>query len=417
MASSARIPRHPRSTSLCLGLILVLACATGARAAQPAVGLGTATSFAVLGGSTVTNTGPSVINGNLGVSPGGSIVGFPPGIVNGTVHAVDAVADQAQADLTVAYDDASGRGPAAVLPADIGGLFLTAGVYRRAAALQLTGNTTFDAQGDPAAVFIVQIGSALTTASNSHVLLVGGAQPCNIFWQIGSSATLGTNTEFVGIILSRQSITQNTGATVEGRVLARNGAVTLDTNTVNRGTCTAGATPGGAAPPGGGSTAGPGGTSTPVGTAPPSAATAPGSGSGAGAGGASNGGGATGGPGAPAGGVLAGATGAALLTTAPAKVASTVSLTGTDKCVDGWFQARVRGVHIRSVDFLIDGDSVAVQRRAPFAATIRLLRGTHKLRAHVAFTDHTPARNITFRFRACTRQTRRISAPVPSFVG
>ena len=120
-----------------LGVTVRLVCAAGARAAQPPVDLGTASSFAVLGGSTVTNTGPTVANGDLGVSPGGSITGFPPGIVNGAVHAVDAVADQAQADLTAGYDSAAGRGPAAPLPGDLGGLFMTAGVYNRPAALQL----------------------------------------------------------------------------------------------------------------------------------------------------------------------------------------------------------------------------------------------------------------------------------------
>ncbi len=244
-----------------LGVTVLLVCAAGARAAQPPVDLGTASSFAVLGGSTVTNTGPTVANGDLGVSPGGSITGFPPGIVNGAVHAVDAVADQAQADLTAGYDSAAGRGPAAPLPGDLGGLFMTAGVYNRPAALQLTGNAVFDAQGDPDAVFIVQVGTALTTASNSRVVLLGGAQACNIFWQIGSSATLGTRTAFMGVILSRQSITLDTGASVEGRVLARGAAVTLDTNTVNRGMCTPAADPG---DPGGGQ-GGPGGGGDPGG--------------------------------------------------------------------------------------------------------------------------------------------------------
>jgi hypothetical protein len=409
-----------------LGLALLLACAGGAQAAQSAVGLGTATSFAVLGGSTVTNTGPTVANGDLGVSPGGSIVGFPPGIVNGSVHAADAVADQAQADLTVAYDDASGRGPAALLPADAGGLFLTAGVYRRASALGLTGIATFDAQGDPDAVFIVQVGTALTTASNSGVLLVGGAQACNVFWQIGSSATLGTDTEFKGVILSRQSITLNTRASVQGRVLARGGAVTLDSNTVNVGTCTTAAPPGGSGGPGGGTgtpgtgtpppgTGAPGSTGAPGATIPPGGIGTPGgtAGTGSGAPGAGTGtpgaDGSTGGQGSPS-------VGAALLTTAPAKVAKTVARTSTGKCVDGRFRAIVRGVHIRSVDFLVDGRSVDFQDKTPFAATIRLHRGTHKLRAHVAFKDGTRSRDIGFRFRACRSQSRRVSA-APSFTG
>ncbi|HLX51314.1 MAG TPA: ice-binding family protein [Streptosporangiaceae bacterium] len=210
-------------------------------ASQPApVSLGTASSFAVLAGSTVTNTGPSVITGDLGVSPGTAVTGFPPGmVVSGTIHAGDAVAAAAQADLTTAYNDAAGRAPDQDLTGqDLGGKTLTAGVYKFDSSAGLTGTLTLDGQGNPDAVFIFQIGSTLTTASASNVVLINGARACDAFWQIGSSATLGTGTSFIGNILALTSITATTGVTVDGRLLARNGAVTLDTNTVQRAGCT-----------------------------------------------------------------------------------------------------------------------------------------------------------------------------------
>ncbi len=225
---------------LVLALLVALALASSAKAQAP-VSLGTADSFAVLGASTVTNTGPSVINGDLGVSPGTAVTGFPPGTVSGTIHAADAVAAQAQSDLTAAYVDAAGRACQVVLTGqDLGGMTLTHAVYCFSSSAQLTGTLTLDAQGDPNAVFIFQIGSTLTTASGSRVNLINGAQSCNVFWQVGSSATLGTTTTFRGNTLALTSITATTGATVDGRLLARNGAVTLDSNTVTRAQCAAG---------------------------------------------------------------------------------------------------------------------------------------------------------------------------------
>jgi hypothetical protein len=205
-----------------------------AHAQTPTVILGRADPFAVLGGQTVTNTGPTVVNGDLGVSPGSAVTGFPPGVVNGTIHAADMTAAGAQVDLTAAYIDAATRTPTGVLPAAIGGLTFTEGVYNAPAAVGLTGTVTLDAQGDPNAVFIFQIGSALTTASGSTVELINGANPCNVFWQIGSSATLGTGSTFAGNILALTSITVTTGVTLNGRALARNAAVTLDSDLINR---------------------------------------------------------------------------------------------------------------------------------------------------------------------------------------
>jgi hypothetical protein len=216
----------------------MLAVAPVAFGAQATVGLGTASSFAVLAGSTVTNTGPSVISGNVGLDPGSAVTGFPPGIVNaGTIHITDAVALQAQSDLTTAYNDAAGRSSTSTISSDLAGRTLTSGVYSSASSLGLSGDLTLDAQGDPNAVFIFQAGSTLTAGSSSHVTLTGGAQACNVFWQVGSSATIGTGSQFVGNILALTSISMTTGATLDGSVLARNGAVTLDTNTITRATC------------------------------------------------------------------------------------------------------------------------------------------------------------------------------------
>ena len=212
------------------------------------VNLGTAESFAVLGAATVTNTGTTIVTGDLGVNAGSAIVGFfgtlanegPGVVVGGTVHEADAVASLAQGAVTSAYNDLAGRPFDVDLTGmDLGTLPpLTPGVYFFSSSAQLTGTVTLDALGDPDAEFIFQIGSTLITASNSSVVLQGGADSCNVYWQVGSSATLGTDTVFEGNILALASITLNTGATiVSGRALARNGAVTLDTNMVSINGC------------------------------------------------------------------------------------------------------------------------------------------------------------------------------------
>ena len=208
--------------------------------AQTAPSLGSASSYAVLAGSTVTNTGGSTIAGDLGVSPGAAITGFPPGTVvaPGAQHAADASAAAAQTSLTTAYNDLAGQTSTSnQTGVDLGGQTLLAGVYTYSTSAQLTGTVTLNAQGNANAVFVFQIGSTLTTASNSTVAMINGGQPCNVFWQVGSSATLGTGTHFVGNILALTSITLNTNATVAGRALARNGAVTLDTNNVSASLC------------------------------------------------------------------------------------------------------------------------------------------------------------------------------------
>ena len=234
-----------RMSLLLLALFVAMVLPSTAQA-EPPVLLGTGDSFAILGGSTITNTGNSVVNGDLGLHPGTVVSGFPPGTVNGAQHVTDAVAQQAKTDLTTAYLDAAGRSSTATSPPDIGGRTLTTGVYRTGSvpSLGLTGNLTLDGQGDPRAVFIFQIESTLTTASASSISLINGAQSCNVFWQVGSSATLGTTTSFVGNILALSSISVNNGVTVDGRLLARNAAVTLINDTITRSTCAAGTGPG-----------------------------------------------------------------------------------------------------------------------------------------------------------------------------
>ncbi|MBA3942940.1 MAG: DUF3494 domain-containing protein [Herpetosiphonaceae bacterium] len=202
--------------------------------------LGTAASFAVLGASTVTNTGPTVVHGDLGVSPGTAVTGFPPGLVSapGTIHAGDAVAAQAERDALAAYNDLAGQACNVNLTGqDLGGLTLTPAGYCFSSSAQLTGQVTLDAQGNPNAVFIFQIGSTLSSASNSKVLLINGASPCNVFWQVGGSATLGTATSFEGNILALASIARTMGTTTQGGLYALNGAVTLDTNDITVPVC------------------------------------------------------------------------------------------------------------------------------------------------------------------------------------
>jgi type VI secretion system secreted protein VgrG len=352
--------------------------AVPAAAQASAVDLGTAQPFVVLGGSTVTNTGPSVLGGDLGVSPGSALVGFGlPAVVGGATHANDGVALQAQADLAIAYNVAAAQ---PVAPADdltgtdLGGRTLLAGAYRFTSSAQLTGQLTLDAQGDPAAQFVFEVGSTLTTASASSVRLVNGASACNVYWQIGSSATLGTATAFQGNVLALASIALNTGATATGRMLARNGAVTLDTNVLVRPSCTTGSTTtsGGTPPPAGsGSTAPvPGAAAGPAGTTAPASS-----------------------PATPP-----------LAVPVPSEVThgGTTTLTSSPRgnCTAG-FRATVRGRRIKRVAFSIDGRRLSAVSRSPFTVFVRAAPGVHRVRARVTFKDATRARTMTLRYRAC----------------
>jgi hypothetical protein len=243
-----------------LSLVALLIIPSLANASEAPVGLGTAQTYSVLGGQAVTNTGATTLSGDLGVSPGTALTGFPPGVAGGASHAADANAAKAQADLTIAYDDAAGRAPTASVAGDLVGRTLTTGVYNSTGPLELSGTLTLDGQGDPNAVFIFQVASTLVTASASKVSVINGADSCNVFWQIGSSATLGTTSTFVGTIMALTSISVTTDTVVAGRALARNGAVTLDTNSFLSPACAAGPTT-----TAGGATTSSGATTTTVG--------------------------------------------------------------------------------------------------------------------------------------------------------
>ena len=224
-----------RSAVKRVAVITLVLSASGLPSQAAPVSLGEATRFAILSRSSVTNTGASVVNGDIGVSPAGSITGFESATqIGGAMHWNTPAATQAQSDLAVAYDAIAGETATQNLTGqDLGGQTLTAGVYRFNTSAQLTGSLILDAQNDPNARFVFQIGSTLTTASLSTVTLTNGGSTDNVYWQVGSSATLGTNTVFQGNILALTSVTLTNGATNRnGRVLARNGAVTLDTNVV-----------------------------------------------------------------------------------------------------------------------------------------------------------------------------------------
>jgi LPXTG-motif cell wall-anchored protein len=217
-------------------------------AAQPTVNLGSTSNFAVLAGSGITNTGPTTVSGtaggDLGSDPTPAFTGDTLVTTTGTKYtAPSAVVTAAKTALITAYDDAAGRTPATTVTADLGGQTLVGGVYNAAAAMALTGTLILDGQNNPDAVWVFQSGSTLTSAGSSVVSLINGAQACHVFWQVGSSATFGTSSDFTGHVLALTSITATTGATFKGQLLARNGAVTLDTNTITNDVCAAAVTP------------------------------------------------------------------------------------------------------------------------------------------------------------------------------
>src|ERR1035437_5155451 len=227
-----------------LWLAAMMALPAVSSAAQPNGNPGTTCTFAILAASTITDTGSTIISGNaggnIGLYPGTSFPGRAHVTLTGTVHLADTIASVAKDDLVTAYNDAAGRTPVTTIPTELGGGTLTPGVYdSESGTFQITGTLTLDAEGDPDAVFIFKTASTLITASDSSITLINDARPCRVFWQVGSSSTLGTYSHFVGHIFALTSITANTGATVVGQLLARNGAVTLDTNTITNGICAA----------------------------------------------------------------------------------------------------------------------------------------------------------------------------------
>ncbi len=223
--------KDPAGTSLASDYVWTFT--TGACSLTP-VALGSAGTFVVLAGSTVTNTGPTSVTGDLGVSPGTAVTGFPPGTIIGAQHDGDPTAAQAIADMTIAYNDTAGRSLCPIgVAGNLGGMTLAPGLYKSTSSLAVSsGDLTLDAQGDPDAVFIFQMASTMTTTPGRMVILAGGAKSANIYWQVGTSATLGTNSVMEGTVMADQSITMNTGATINGRVLARVAAVSLDSNTI-----------------------------------------------------------------------------------------------------------------------------------------------------------------------------------------
>ncbi len=361
-------PRRARLAGIALAMLAVFALPTAAQAAP--VGLGTAGPFVVLGGTTVTNTGPSVLNGNLGVFPGTELEGFGlPAVINGSTHATDEVAAKAQLDLTTAYDVAAEQ---PVLPAndlsgtDLGGLKLAPGTYRYNAAALLTGALTLDAEGDPNAEFVFQIGSQLTTESASSVLLVNGASPCNVYWQVGSSAEIGTTTAFQGNLMALTSISLKDGATVLGRMLARNGQVSLINNVLTRPLCETGPT----TPPPDETSGGPGAVSPSSGSgslgAPDRAL-----------------------PGRQAKAPRPSRNGRAVVRPVP-----------REACTEG-FRAVVRGKMIERVVFSLDGRSIGSRTGSPFAMSMRAAPGAHQVRVRVTFKDSTRAKTVTLPYEAC----------------
>jgi hypothetical protein len=202
------------AVTMCLGVVMLLPAT--ADAAQAPIGLGTASSFAVLAGSAITNTGTSIINGDIGSYPTPTETGVPDMVLTGTDHAGDAVTQQAKIDLNTAYNTAAGATPPTLVATELGGTTLTPGIYN-GATLQITGILTLNTLGDPNAVFIFQTASTLITGGTGNVTFIRGAQACNVFWKVGSSATIGTGTYFAGNIMAPRSIAVQTGATQPAR--------------------------------------------------------------------------------------------------------------------------------------------------------------------------------------------------------
>ena len=372
MSNLIHLKRARRGAVAIAAAVFALVAIPVAAQAAP-VNLATVTPFVALGGSTVTNTGPSVLKGDLGVFPGSSLVGFGfPAVVKGAKHKSDAVAGQAQADLTTAYDVAAEQpvAPANDLTGtDLGNRTLPAGAYRYTSSAQLTGPLTLDAEGDPDAQFVFEITAELTTAPASSVLLVNGASPCNVFWQVGSSATLDTTTAFQGNLMALESISLNNGASVLGRVLARNGQISLINNVLD------------------GSMCGTGSSSPPPGSPPPT--TTPPSGPGT-----------TGAVPSTAVGQAVPVSQTRVPRAARENGTASVRRAATGTCTSG-FSATVRGRLIKRVVFSLDGKRIDSQVGSPFQVFVQATPGGHMVRARITFKDATRAKTVTLPYRAC----------------
>jgi hypothetical protein len=370
MSSPTHLKRGFAGVVLAAALVL-FAVPTAALAAP--VNLATASPFVVLAGTTVTNEETSVLNGDLGVAPGTALVGFGfPSVVNGAKHESDGVASGAQSDLTNAYNVAAEQ-PSTLLSGDLGNRKLGPGAYSYASGALLTGALTLDAEGDPDAEFVIQIGSKLTTESASSVVLVNEASPCNVYWQVGSSAELGTTTAFEGNLMALTSISLDNGATVNGRMLARNGQVSLINNVLTRPLCaTESTTPPSGSPP-----------NAPVTTSPasPKGKGTKGKGTKVGSNRA--------GPGAQTKNGRATRNGTAVVRPAP-----------REACTSG-FRATVSGHMIRRVVFSLDGRTIGSRTGSPFAMSVRAAPGAHQVGVRVTFKDATHAKTMTLPYRAC----------------
>ncbi len=223
-----------------VGVLLLVSPSVAPRAfaAEPPVDLGKADTYSVLAGTAITNTLTTTLSGDLGLSPGDALTGFPPGVVNGATHVADLEASLAQSDFAEAFDDADGRTQTQTVDGDLNGFVLPAGVYAAASALAVTGTLTLDAEDDPSALFIFQIGSALDTGADSNINLINGAQICNVIWVVGSAATLGAASSFSGTLMANAAVTVGNGTAVHGRVLAGT-AVTLADNDFDTPRCSA----------------------------------------------------------------------------------------------------------------------------------------------------------------------------------
>jgi hypothetical protein len=361
MSNRTRSGRFGRRAVALAVVSAFAALPAAAQAATTPVDLATAKPFVVLGGQAVTNSGqPSTLYGDLGTFPGTNI-SMGSSTVNGVTHNSDTEAANAQLALTNAFDTAALETPFTVLTGqDLGSQpNLPAGNYKFASSAQLTGTLTLDGGGDPNAQFVFQIGTQLTTASASRVELIGGASACNVYWQMDTAA-LGSTTAFQGNIMALTSISLDDAATVTGRVLARNGSVTLIHNTLDARPCNTVA-------------------STPPGTTPVSGT--PGSGV------------------SPALRPFRRPT--AQTARGTAIIRRTTRTTGRNSCTAG-FTAQVRGHRIRRVTFSLDGRRISSRAKSPFKVSVKAKPGRHRIGARVTFTDATRAKNMSLRYRACS---------------